>query len=164
MDEVTPLTEEQRHQVRSLLKQLGEASVKRSKRKQAFYSKRSTKRRKVSKNLSVKFNKQKSHNPFDDLVSGRSIDGLKLPPVCFEMTVVQRVRLLLYPLFYDSILIDKKSLEELIIQDLGADLSDEQSSETMKFVIEGNPPIKYLYVHLEKEDNKYKIVGWLFTV
>ena len=59
MEDVAPLTEEQRNKVRSLLKQLGEASVKRSKRKQQFYSK-GRKRRKVSKNLSIKHNKKKS--------------------------------------------------------------------------------------------------------
>jgi len=163
MEDVTPLTDEQRQKVRSLLKQLGEASVKRSKRKQQFYSK-GKKRRKVSKNLSVKFNRKKSANPFDDLVSGRTIDGLKLPPVCHEMTVVQRTRLILYPLFYDGILLSKEELTDIVLQDLGADLSDEQSSETLRFVVENNPPIKYLYIHLESEEHKFKVVGWMFVV
>tara|TARA_Y100000389_G_scaffold198292_1_gene234513 strand:- start:4360 stop:4851 length:492 start_codon:yes stop_codon:yes gene_type:complete len=163
MEEVAPLTEEQRNKVRSLLKQLGEASVKRSKRKQQFYSK-GRKKRRVSKNLSIKHNKKKSKNPFDDLVSGRTIDGLKLPPICYEMTVVQRTRLILYPLFYDGILLSKDEITNIVLQDLGADLSEEQSSETLRFVIEGNPPIKYLYIHLEKEEHKFKVVGWMFVV
>jgi len=163
MEEVAPLTEDQRNQVRSLLKQLGEASVKRSKRKQAFYSK-TRKRRKVSKNLSIKFNKPVTKNPFDDLVSGRSIDGMKLPTVCFNMPIVQRVRLMLLPLFYDNILLSKDQIFEFMRQDLGAEPSDEQSNETLRFIVEGNPPIQYIYVHLEKVDAKFKISGWIFVV
>ena len=68
-----PLTEEQRNQVRSLLKQLGEASVRRSKRKHNHSVKQTP--RKSSKNLSLKYIKPKvQESPFDGIDEGQTVD------------------------------------------------------------------------------------------
>lgn len=163
-----PLTEEQRNHVRSLLKQLGEASVRRSKRKHdhiASLSKR--KRRKIaSRHLTIKYMKPKEEiNPFDGIDEGQQIDGVKLPPVCNTMPVVQRTRLILLPLFYNDLEIDRAELIATIKEDLGADLSvaDAGTNETLRFVIDGNPPIRHLYVFLQPSNEKYIIVNWVFS-
>ena len=113
-----PLTEEQRNQVRSLLKQLGEASVIRSKSKRKHSTKHSTvsKRRKTtSKHLSLKYIKPKlEDSPFDGIEEGKTVDGIGLPPTCFTMPVVQRVRLMLIPLFYDDVPVDREFLIKMV--------------------------------------------------
>lgn len=163
-----PLTEEQRNHVRSLLKQLGEASVRRSKRKYdhiASLSKR--KRRKIaSKHLTIKYMKPKEQvNPFDGIEEGQQVDGVKMPPVCNTMPVVQRTRLILIPLYYDELEIDRGELISTIKEDLGADLSiaDSGTKDTLRFVIDGNPPIRHLYVHLEPSNDKFKVINWMFV-
>lgn len=163
-----PLTEEQRNHVRSLLKQLGEASVRRSKRKYdhvAALSKR--KRRKIaSKHLTIKYMKPKEEkNPFDNIEEGQEVDGVKLPPVCNTMPVVQRTRLILMPYHYDDIAIDRQELINMIRDDLGAELSttDAGTNETLRFVIDGNPPIRHLYIYLQPCDTKFTIINWLYV-
>jgi len=161
-----PLTEEQRNHVRSLLKQLGEASVRRSKRKIEHNSVHS-KRRKTSKNLSIKYMKPKvQESPFDGIEEGQTVDGIGLPPICNTMPVVQRVRLILVPIYYDDIPIDRDELIHMIKEDLGADLSiaDAGSKDSLRFVVDGNPPIKNLYVYLKPCDNdKYNIINWMYA-
>tara|TARA_B110000008_G_C16957934_1_gene558942 strand:- start:1532 stop:2059 length:528 start_codon:yes stop_codon:yes gene_type:complete len=166
-----PLTEEQRNHVRSLLKQLGEASVKRSKRKNEHKSRLSKrKRRKIaSRHLTIKYMKPKEEiNPFDTIDQGQQVEGVKLPPTCNTMPVVQRTRLILLPLFYNDILVDRRELITTMKEDLGADLSvaDAGTEETLRFVIDGNPPIRNLYIHLqpsEGSEGKYSIINWIFV-
>ena len=165
-----PLTEEQRNHVRSLLKQLGEASVRRSKRKNEHSRVSKRKRRKIaSKHLTIKYMKPKEEiNPFDTIDEGQQVEGVKLPPSCNTMPVVQRTRLILLPLFYNDILIERPELITSIKEDLGADLSvaDAGTEETLRFVIEGNPPIRNLYIHLQPSEGrvgKYSIINWIFV-
>ena len=84
------------------------------------------------------------------------------------MPVVQRTRLILLPLFYNDILIERPELITSIKEDLGADLSvaDAGTEETLRFVIEGNPPIRNLYIHLQPSEGrvgKYSIINWIFV-
>ena len=83
-----PLSEEQRNQVRSLLKQLGESSARRSARGPTSIRKTP---RKSSKNLSLKYLAPKvEENPFDGQSSmGKTVEGIDLPPICNTMPVVQ---------------------------------------------------------------------------
>lgn len=167
-----PLTEEQRNQVRSLLKQLGEASVIRSKSKRKHSTKNSTvsKRRKTtSKHLSLKYIKPKlEDSPFDGIEEGKTVDGIGLPPTCYTMPVVQRVRLMLIPLFYDDVPVDREFLIKMVKEDLGAELSvaDAGTNDTLRFVVDGNPPIKNLYIYLRPcltDDKKYCIANWMYA-
>jgi hypothetical protein len=163
-----PLTEEQRNHVRSLLKQLGEASVRRSKRKNEHITSLSKrKRRKIaSRHLTIKYMKPKEEiNPFDSIDQGQQVEGVKLPPACNTMPVVQRTRLILLPLFYNDIKIDRDELISTIKEDLGADLSiaDSGTNETLRFVIDGNPPIRNLYIHLPPNQDEYTIINWIFV-
>ena len=160
-----PLTEEQRNQVRSLLKQLGEASLRRSKVRSRSNSKTP---RKSSRNLSLKYIKPKVvENPFDGIDEGQTVDGIGLPVICNTMPVVQRVRLMLMPLFYDDIPIDRDQLIKMVKEDLGADPSiDGESKDTLRFIVDGNPPIKNLYVYLQPcptDKTKYILLNWLYS-
>ena len=166
-----PLTEEQRNHVRSLLKQLGEASVRRSKRKHDHLvglSKR--KRRKIaSKHLTIKYMKPKEEiNPFDGIEEGQTVDGVDLPPICNTMPVVQRVRLMFLPLYYDDIPFDREDMIKMVKEDLGSDLSiaDGGSKDSLRFVVDGNPPIRNLYVYLQPcptDSEKYMLLNWMYA-
>jgi hypothetical protein len=157
-----PLTEEQRNHVRSLLKQLGESSLRRSN------SVRKTPR-KSSKHLSLKYLQPKvQESPFDGIDEGQTVDGIGLPVVCNTMPVVQRVRLMLVPLFYDDIPIDRDEIIKMVKEDLGCDLSiaDSGTKQTLRFVVDGNPPIKILYIYLkpcETDDSKYVLLNWMYA-
>ena len=161
-DKPKPLTEDQRNQVRSLLKQLGESSARRS------VSVRKTPR-KSSKNLSIKYLQPKvQENPFDTIEQGQTVEGVDLPPVCNTMPVVQRVRLMLIPLYYDDIPVDRDEIIKMVKEDLGCDLSvaDAGTKDTLRFVVDGNPPIKILYIYLkpcETDDSKYAILSWMYA-
>lgn len=162
-----PLTEEQRNQVRSLLKQLGEASVRRSKRKREHSVKQTP--RKTSKNLSLKYIKPKvQESPFDGIDEGQTVDGVDLPPICNTMPVVQRVRLMLLPLHYDDVSFYRKDLIKMVKEDLGADLSiaDAGSKDSLRFVVDGNPPIRLLYIYLQPcptDSEKYMLLNWMYA-
>jgi len=166
MDNPKPLTEEQRNQVRSLLKQLGEASVRLSKSRSRSRSKTP---KKASKHLSLKFLKKKVvENPFDGIEEGQTVEGVDLPPVCNRMPVVQRVRLMLLPLHYDDIEFERDRIIKMAKEDLGADLSlaDAGTKDTLRFVIDGNPPIKILYVYLQPgrvDPQKYMLLNWMYA-
>lgn len=163
-----PLTEAQRNQVRSLLKQLGEASVRRSKRKLSLSRKSNAKTPKRSRNLSLKYIKPKKiESPFDGIEEGQTVEGVDLPPVCNTMPIVQRVRLMLLPLHYDDVEFDRQMIIDMVKEDLGSDLSvaDEGSKDTLRFVVDGNPPIRNVYVYLqpgEKDPNKYMLLNWMY--
>jgi hypothetical protein len=163
MEVPKPLTEEQRNQVRAMLKQLGEASVKRSTR-----SVRTP--RKSSKHLALKYMKKKvQENPFDDVEAGQTIEGVDLPPICNTMPVVQRVRLMLMPLHYDDIEFERDDIIKMAKEDLGADLSiaDGGTQDTLRFVVESNPPIKILYVYLQPgtiNPKKYMLLNWMYAM
>jgi hypothetical protein len=104
-------------------------------------------------------------NPFDSIDQGQQVEGVKLPPACNTMPVVQRTRLILLPLFYNDIKIDRDELISTIKEDLGADLSiaDSGTNETLRFVIDGNPPIRNLYIHLQPNQDEYTIINWIFV-
>lgn len=167
MDQPKPLTEEQRNQVRSLLKQLGEASVRRS--LTSSKSKRAKTPRKTSKHLSLKYLKEKKQeSPFDGIDEGQTVEGVDLPPICNMMPVVQRVRLMLLPLYYDDMEFERDFIIKMAKEDLGAELSiaDAGSNDTLRFVIDGNPPIKILYVYLQPgavDPDKYMLLNWMYA-
>jgi hypothetical protein len=162
-----PLTEEQRNQVRSLLKQLGEASVRRSKRKREHSVKQTS--RKTSKNLSLKYIKPKvQDSPFDGIDEGQTVDGVDLPPICNTMPLVQRVRLMLLPLHYDDVSFYREDMIKMVKEDLGSDLSiaDGGSKDSLRFVVDGNPPIRLLYVYLQPcptDSEKYMLLNWMYA-
>jgi len=162
-----PLTEEQRNQVRSLLKQLGEASVRRSKRKREHSVKQTS--RKTSKNLSLKYIKPKvQESPFDGIDEGQTVDGVDLPPICNTMPLVQRVRLMLLPLHYDDVSFYREDMIKMVKEDLGSDLSiaDGGSKDSLRFVVDGNPPIRLLYVYLQPcptDSEKYMLLNWMYA-
>jgi len=156
-----PLTEEQRNHVRSLLKQLGEASARRSQRK-------SKTPRKSSKHLSIKYIKPKNEeSPFDGIEEGQQVDGIGLPVICNTMPVVQRVRLMLCPLYYDDVHIDRDEMITFVKEELGSDLSiaDGGTKDSLRFVVDGNPPIRNLYIFLQPLPNsdKYTIANWMYS-
>ena len=161
------LTEEQRNQVRSLLKQLGEASVRRSKRKREHSVKQTS--RKTSKNLSLKYIKPKvQDSPFDGIDEGQTVDGVDLPPICNTMPLVQRVRLMLLPLHYDDVSFYREDMIKMVKEDLGSDLSiaDGGSKDSLRFVVDGNPPIRLLYVYLQPcptDSEKYMLLNWMYA-
>lgn len=162
-----PLTEEQRNHVRQMLKQLGEASVRRSKRKREHSVKQTP--RKSSKNLSLKYIKPKvQESPFDGIEEGQTVDGVELPPICNTMPVVQRVRLMFLPLYYDDIPFDREDMIKMVKEDLGSDLSiaDGGSKDSLRFVVDGNPPIRNLYVYLQPcptDSEKYMLLNWMYA-
>ena len=167
-----PLTEEQRNQVRSLLKQLGEASLRRSKRKLSLSrsrSRSSSRTPKRSRNLSLKYIKPKKvESPFDGIDEGQTVEGVDLPPVCNTMPVVQRVRLMLLPLHYDDVEFDRQLIIDMAKEDLGADLSidDGGTKDTLRFIVDGNPPIRNLYIYLQpgnKDPEKYMLLNWMYS-
>lgn len=166
MDQPKPLTEEQRNQVRSLLKQLGEASVRRS---LTSAKSRHKTPRKASKHLSLKYIKEKKQeSPFDGIDEGQTVEGGNLPPICIMMPVVRRVRLMLLPLHYDDMEFDREFIIKMAKEDLGADLSiaDAGSNDTLRFVIDSNPPIKILYVYLQPgtvDPKKYMLLSWMYA-
>ena len=160
-----PLTEEQRNHVRSLLKQLGESSARRSTRPGSV---RKTPR-KSSKNLSLKYLAPKvEENPFDGIEQGKTVEGIDLPPICNTMPVVQRVRLMMIPLYYDEIPVERDEIIKMVKEDLGCDLSiaDSGTKDTLRFVVDGNPPIKILYIYLKPTDfgdKPYTILNWMYA-
>jgi hypothetical protein len=83
------------------------------------------------------------------------------------MPVVQQVRLMLIPLYYDDIPIDRDQLIKMVKEDLGADPSiDGESNDTLRFIVDGNPPIKNLYVYLQPcptDTTKYILLNWLYS-
>jgi hypothetical protein len=165
-----PLTEEQRNQVRSLLKQLGEASLRRSKRKLSLSRSRSTTRTpKRSRNLSLKYMKPKKvESPFDGIDEGQTVEGVDLPPICNTMPVVQRVRLMLIPLHYDDVEFDRQMIIDMVKDDLGADLSvdDGGTKDTLRFIVDSNPPIRNVYIYLQpgnKDPEKYMLLNWMYS-
>jgi len=173
MDHPKPLTEEQRNQVRSLLKQLGEASVRRSlsvtRSRSSGRSSSSKTPKRVSKHLSLKYLKEKKQeSPFDGIDEGQTVEGVDLPPICNMMPVVQRVRLMLLPLYYDDVEFEREFIIKMAKEDLGADLSiaDAGSNDTLRFVIDSNPPIKILYVYLQPgavNPQKYMLLSWMYA-
>ena len=104
---------------------------------------------------------------FDGIDEGQVVEGVDLPPVCNTMPVVQRVRLMLLPLHYDDIEFERQMIIDMVKEDLGSDLSvaDEGSKDTLRFVVDGNPPIRNLYIYLqpgEKDPNKYMLLNWMY--
>lgn len=151
-----PLTETQRNEVRELLQELGEASSRRSKRKLEACQAKQPAKKKI-KPL------KKQESPFDGIDKGQNVEGPSLPVVCNNMPVVQRVRLLLVPLLYDDIPFERQELVQTIKENLGADEAiGSNTNDTIRFVIEGNPPIRNLYVYLQPKENKYILSNWVF--
>lgn len=150
-----PLTETQRNEVRELLQELGEASSKRSKRKlEASMANQPPKKK-------IKIPVQES--PFDGIEQGQSVEGPGLPVICNSMPLVQRVRLILIPLLYDDIPFHRQELVKMMQDDLGADEAiDSGTNDTVRFIIEGNPPIRNLYIYLQPRDEKYIVSNWIF--
>lgn len=75
---------------------------------------------------------------------------------------------MLLPLHYDDIEFERDRIIKMAKEDLGADLSiaDAGTKDTLRFVIDGNPPIKLLYVYLQPgrvDPQKYMLLNWMYA-
>ena len=74
---------------------------------------------------------------------------------------------MLLPLHYDDAEFERQMIIDMVKEDLGSDLSiaDGGSKDTLRFVVDGNPPIKNLYIYLqpgEKDPSKYSLLNWMY--
>lgn len=141
MDQPTVLTEEQRVNVRNLLKQLSGSKTTTT----CTQPTRATKRIK------------RLVNPFEDIEAGKSVNGLDLSADCCTLPFVQRSRICILPFFYDNIGQQRQEWIEMIYKYTGASLSESDGGTDthMRFIVIGNPPVKYLHIYLKKTDLYY---------
>lgn len=152
-----PLTEEQRTEVRSLLKQLSEASTARA-------SRRGTTRPSLKATKKLK----RKPNPFDGISEGKQVNGVQLSPDCITLPFIQRTRTVLLPYHLDNISQSRQEWINMMKFDVGLELSqtDAGTEYHLRLVIEANPPCKYLHMYLEKENNnpdKLLLTNWLYA-
>ena len=82
------------------------------------------------------------------------------------MAFVQRVRVVLLPYMYDSIPLTYEECLEMIVHYCGCLKSplDEGTKDHIKFCVEGNAPVRYLHVYLEKvSEDKLKIANFMYA-
>ena len=104
-----PLTEAQRNEVRTLLKQLSAVSA--SRRSKAGNRNRLS-RKKIKKVKRIE-------NPFESIEEGKTVGLEELNPDCCTMAFVQRVRVVLLPYMYDSIPLTYEECLEMIVHYCG---------------------------------------------
>ena len=154
-----PLTEEQRNEVRTLLKQLSAVSA--SRRSKAGNTNRLSRKR--IKKIKI------IDNPFDGIDEGKTVNGItELSPDCITLPFVQRVGIVLLPYHYDEIPLTHEEWVKLIVKYVGCFVStaDEGTKEHIRFVVEGNAPVRYLHLYLEKhptETNKMLMTNYMFA-
>ena len=152
-----PLTEDQRTEVRDLLQRLSAQSTARA-------SRRGTSRPSLKRTKKLK----RQPNPFESIDQGQSVQGVQLPPVCITLPLIQRTRLILMPFHLDQISIPRAEWIKLMREQCGLDLSTADAGTEMhlRFVVEANPPVKYVHVFLEKDPqdaNKMALQNWLYA-
>lgn len=151
------LTEDQRTEVRSLLKQLSEASTARA-------SRRGTNRPSLKATKKLK----RKPNPFDGIQEGKQVNGVQLSPDCIVLPFIQRTRIVLMPFHLDNISQTREEWINMMKYEVGLELSttDAGSQYHLRLVIEANPPCRYLHIYLEKEandSNKLLLTNWLYA-
>lgn len=151
-----PLTEAQRNEVRNLLKQLSAASAS---RRSKANGRNPLSRKKIKKVKRIE-------NPFDGIDEGKTVGMEQLSPDCIVLAFVQRVRIVLLPYMYDGIPLTYDEWLEMIVHYCGCLKSplDEGLKEHIKFVVEGNAPVRYLHVYFESEEGteKQRVVNFMF--
>eukprot|EP00942_MAST-04A_sp_MAST-4A-sp1_P007870 g7870.t1 len=149
-----PLTEAQRNEVRNLLKQLSAVSA--SRRSKAG-NRNPLSRKKIKKVKRIE-------NPFEEVEEGKTVGMELLNPDCCVMAFVERVKCVLLPYLYDSIELEYKEWIDMIVHYCGCLVSplDEGLKSHVKFVVEGNAPVRYLHVYFEEGESKSKISNFMF--
>ena len=107
-------------------------------------------------------------NPFESIEEGQTVGMDELSPDCCTLTFVQRTRIVLLPYMYDNLYQTYKEWAEMIVHYCGCLKSslDEGVKEHIKFVVEGNAPIRYLHLYLESNpDDKtlFKVANFMFA-
>ena len=141
MDKPTILTEKQRNDVRNILKEISGNKVLNT------YTQPSRATKRIKRLI----------NPFDGIEAGHSVNGLDLSADCCTLPFVQRSRISILPFFYDSIGQDRQEWIDMIYKYTGAKLSEtNKGTDThLRFIIVGNPPVKYLHLYLTKKETYY---------
>lgn len=152
-----PLTEEQRTEVRQLLQKLSQQSTARAQR-------RGTTRPALQKTKKLK----RQENPFDGIEQNKSVNGVQLPADCCVLPLIQRTRIVLLPLHLDQIAMVRDEWVKTMKFDCGLDLSesDEGAEFYLRFIVEANPPVRYLHLYLERapgEVEKAVVSNWVYT-
>ena len=151
-----PLTEAQRNEVRTLLKQLSAVSA--SRRSKAGNRNRLS-RKKIKKVKRI-------DNPFESIDEGKTVGLEQLNPDCVTMAFVQRVRVVLLPYMYDGISLTYDELIEMIVHYCGCLKSplDEGTKDHVKFCVEGNAPVRYLHVYMEQDkEDLLKVANFMYA-
>lgn len=154
-----PLTEAQRNEVRTLLKQLGASSAS---RRSKVGNKNPLSRKKVKRVKRI-------DNPFESIDEGKTVDGFTgLSTDCCLLTFVQRCRIVLLPYHYDKISLTYEEWCSMIEHYGGCKFSvlDNETRSHLKFIVEGNAPIRYLHIYLELEDEaneRYGLSNFIFA-
>lgn len=151
-----PLTEDQRTEVRALLQKLSQQSTARALR-------RGTTRPALQKTKKLK----RQVNPFDGIEPNKAINGVQLAADCCVLPLIQRTRIVLLPYHLDQIPLTRDGWIEMMKFDCGLDLSesDEGAELYLRFIVEANPPVRYLHIYLERppgEKEKAVISNWVY--
>lgn len=151
-----PLTEEQRTEVRVLLQKLSQQSTARALR-------RGTTRPALQKTKKLK----RQVNPFDGIEPNKAVNGVQLAADCCVLPLIQRTRIILLPLHLDQIAMTRDKWIETMKFDCGLDLSesDEGAELYLRFIVEANPPVRYLHIYLERppgETLKAVVSNWVY--
>ena len=126
-------------------------------------TKRGHHKTKFRKNKTV----EKNCKSFDGIEENKVVNGVVLSPEVVVLPLIQRTRIFL-PYHLDGISLTRNGWIKLLKYGAGLDLSetDGGTNTYIKFVIEANPPVKYLHLYLEKDmrdDSKYLINNWLYA-
>jgi len=155
-----PLTEAQRNEVRTMLRQLSQSSA--SRRSKTGKNKNPLSRRRAKKVKRIE-------NPFDGIDEGKSVNGFtELSHDCCTLTFVQRCRITLLPFHYDRLTQTYVEWRDMVVHYCGCEPSiiDNETKEHIKFVVEGNAPVKYLHVYLEPTEmgsEQYLLSNFIFA-
>ena len=151
-----PLTEDQRSEVRLLLQRLSQQSTARAQR-------RGTTRPALKATKKLK----RMMNPFDGIEQNKHINGVVLAPDCTILPFVQRTRIILLPYHLDQISMKREEWIDTLRYGAGLDLSesDEGTEYYLRFVVEAQPPIRFLHIYLEKDPNnsdRALVSNWVY--
>ena len=151
-----PLTEDQRTEVRLLLQKLSQQSTARAQR-------RGTTRPTLQKTKKLK----RQVNPFDGIEPNKAVNGVQLAADCCVLPLIQRTRIILLPHHLDQIALTRQKWIDMMKFDCGLDLSesDEGAELYLRFIVEANPPVRYLHIYLERppgETQKAIVSNWVY--
>ncbi len=152
-----PLTESQRNEVRNLLKQLSAASAS---RRSKTGNRNPLSRKKIKRVKRIE-------NPFDSIDEGKSVHMADLSPDCAILPFVQRVRIVLMPYIYDHLAKSREEWIKMINHYCGCLVSqtDGGTLSHVRFVVEGNAPVRFLHIYLEQveETNLMFVSNFMFA-